>query len=200
MCDRVDPAASCLADTAIHLAAESRKNKGTSDGDKVDAYERSSPRRASLFQKISPSERHQLQRWARQRTSSYRLVVRSQIVLLASEGVPIGVIATRLHVTSATVRLWIRRFADGRLAALTGEAPGRGRPRGSSRAVTNAVLAVTRAHAARGLTVRNIAALAHTSPSTVWRIWRRYSLGPDSSSESIEAVLAQVIPETLGYP
>jgi transposase len=196
MFDRVDSPAPGPVEAAIHLAADGRTNKGISDGDNVDGSERAPRRRRGLFQKLSASERHELQRWARQRTSPHRLVVRSRIVLLASEGLPVGAIAARLHLAPATVRLWTRRFAGGRLAVLTQEAPGRGRPRGGSKALASAVLDTTRANAGRGLTVRDIAALAKTSPSTVWRVWRRDGLGPDSSVGSIDAAIERLISET----
>jgi transposase len=191
MFDRVDPSAPGPAESAVYLAAEGRKNKGISGADKGNGRGRPRRRSAGLFQKLSAAEREELERWARQRTSPHRLVVRSRIVLLASEGLPTGTIANRLNVTPATVRLWTRRFAVGRLAALTREAPGRGRPRGWSQALTSAVLEATRAHAGHGLTIRDIAAVAHTSPSTVCRVWRRYNLGRDSSADSVDAARAQ---------
>ena len=196
---RVDPPAPGVADMALHVASDARKNKGISDADKVGTPECSSRRRGGLFQKLSPSERHELQRWARQRTSPHRLVVRSRIVLLASEGLAISAIAARLRVTPATVRLWTERFAAGRLAALTRDAPGRGRPPGGSRALASAVLQATRAQAGHRVTVREIAGLAHTSASTVWRVWRRYGLGPDASIDSVDAARAQLISETRDH-
>jgi transposase len=185
MFDRVDPPAAGGLETAMSVAVGSRRNQELADVRKRE--------------RLSPSERHELQRWARQRSLSHRLVVRSRIVLLAAEGLPARSIASRLHVTPATVRLWLGRFADGGLAGLIKEAPGRGRPRGGSGSLARSVLAATRAHAGQGLTVRDIAASAHASPSTVWRVWRRYGLGPNSSAESVDAALAQITSET-GQP
>jgi hypothetical protein len=46
------------------------------------------------------------------------------------------------------------------------------------------------------VTIRDIAAFAETSASTVWRVWRRFGLGTDSSIESVDAALAQLISGT----
>jgi transposase len=171
-------------------------NKRPSKADKSALDAIREPHQSGMFQKITHAERAALQALARRRTSPHRLVIRSRIVLLAAEGVSPGEIAGRLQVSPATVRLWKERFTHGGLSALTTEAPGRGRRSGSSLAVTVAVLDATRGLSGHQLTVRSVANQAATSPSTVWRVWRRHGLGPRSSSESIERVLRQVISET----
>jgi transposase len=123
-------------------------------------------------------------------------VVRSRIVLLAADGVSPAAIAAKLQVSPATVRLWKQRFALGGPSALATEAPGRGRRSGTALAVTVAVLEATRAIGRRQVTLRRLAAQAGTSPSTVWRVWRRYDLGPESSGESVERALRKAISET----
>jgi len=175
---------------------EYRKKKGTSKADKAAGDRLSKPPNWGAFQKISDAERDQLQKWARRRSSPHRLVVRSRIVLLAVEGLPVAAIAAKLQVAAATVRLWKRRFAMGGFAAIMSELPGRGRRSGTTHAVTVAVLEATRTLASHRLTVRLVALQAGTSPSTVWRLWRRYALGPESSSDAVGAVLTRVISET----
>ena len=173
---------------------ELEPHRSKADNASVDKF--SEPSYFGAFQKIPDAERDQLQQWARRRTSPYRLVVRSRIVLLASEGLPVAAIAAKLQVAAATVRLWRKRFAIGGLAALVSEAPGRGRRSGIPRVIVVAVLEATCKLASRRLTVRGVAVQAGTSASTVWRVWRRYALEPDSSRDSVEAILSQVISET----
>lgn len=181
---------------AMYVDGGARGTKGTREGDIAGRDETTSRGRGALFQELSASERAELQRWARRRTSQHRVVVRSRIVLLASQGLTFRAIAAALRVTPATVRLWVTRFARGRLAALTREAPGRGRRRGGSHALASAVLEATRAHVANRLTVRAVAVTARTSPSTVWRVWRRYGIGPEASITEVDAARAQLISET----
>lgn len=144
---------------------------------------------------ITAAERAQLIRWVRARTSPQRLVVRSRIVLLASDGLGITGIAERLHVTPATVRLWCDRFSRVGLAALGREAPGRGRPRGMSPDVVVAVLAMMRERPTDAAlwTTRSLGARAGVSASTVWRVWKQFDLGPASTTHAVTRVLAQVI-------
>ena len=173
-----------------------RKTKGPSKADKSGVATARKAGQLGTFQEISSAERATLLQWARRRTSPHRLVIRSRIVLLAAEGVSPAGIAAKLQVAPATVRLWKQRFTDGGLAAIATEAPGRGRRSGTSLSVTVAVLEATRRAARHQATVRHVAAKAGTSPSSVWRIWRRHAVGPDSSSDSIERVLGKVISET----
>jgi transposase len=179
------------------LSHNHRRKKVTSRADKDTGRKSSEPPEPGVFQKIPEADRDQLRKWTRRRSSPHRLVVRSRIVLLAAEGLNDAAIATNLRVSAATVRLWRTRFAAGGLAALMSEAPGRGRRSGSSPAVTIAALEATRSLLGDRLTVRRVAAQAGTSASTVWRLWRRYGLGPNSSRDAVEAVLRRVISETL---
>ena len=173
-----------------------KKKKGPSKADKSGVATVRKPDQLGAFQQIASPERATLQQWARRRTSPHRLVIRSRIVLLAAEGVSPAGIAAKLQISPATVRLWKQRFTGGGLAAIAAEAPGRGRRAGTPLAVTVAVLEATRRIARHQATVRHVATKAGTSPSTVWRIWRRHAVGPASSSDSIERVLRKVISET----
>jgi len=151
---------------------------------------------AMRVEQLSAAEREQLHDWVRSRTSPYRVVVRSRIVLLASRGRSSADIAAQLQVAPATVRLWLRRFEHGGLAALATEAPGRGRPLGISVLTAVSVLEATRLLLKGTRSVRRVAAEAGTSASSVWRIWKRYGLGRDSTRDSIDAALRTVISET----
>jgi transposase len=151
---------------------------------------------------MTPAERAQLATWVRARTSPHRLVVRSRIILLAAEGVPIGTIARRVHVAPATIRLWCRRFDRFGVAGLMREAAGRGRPRGMSR---TAVLAVLRAmlsppQRSSPWSARSLASAAGTSPTTVWRVWQRLHLDARASAAAVHRAIEQVISETPRTP
>ena len=154
-------------------------------------------RRATLAcVSVSQGERTQLLRWIRARTSPHRLVVRSRIILLASEGLSGRAIAARLHVAPATVRLWCERFSRHGVGSLQRDAPGRGRRPGMSYAGVRAVLEAMRETPESGAwTPRTLAARAGTSASTVWRVWRRYHVGPASSPHQIANALAKAITE-----
>ena len=145
-----------------------------------------SPDRSGQRVALTAAERTQLLRWARGRKSAYRLVVRSRIALMASEGRSVRAIAARLNVTRATVRLWSNRFCKEGLAALECEKPGRGRKRGMSPQIVIAVLRAmqTPPQNAPAWTARALAAAAGTSASTVCRIWKRYSIAGRSSAVS----------------
>ena len=190
------PQARASARDNADLEVRRRRNKGSPKVDKLAVDSSCKSDRPSAFQELTDAEQATLRRWARRRTSPHRLVIRSRIVLLVTEGVSPGRIAAKLQVSPATVRLWTQRFSDGGLAALAIDAPGRGRRPGTSLAVTIAVLEATRSIARHQVTVRHVAAQAGTSPSTVWRVWRRLGVGPDSSSDAIKRVLRNVISGT----
>ena len=148
--------------------------------------------------RLTDPERAQLLDWTRARTSPHRLVVRSRIILLAHEGLTTGEIAARLDVSPATVRLWCRRFNAIGVAALERDRPGRGRPRGMSAPTVLAVLRAMHAHPDGGprWTTRALARASGASVASVWRIWKRYGVGPHSSRGEIVRALAQAISET----
>jgi transposase len=192
----LDPLPAGDDSSRVSLADGTRQNKGISRADNDAVARWVSGRRRRAFQKLTAGERLELERWSRQRSSPHGLVVRSRIVLLVSEGISTAAVAATLCVAPATVRLWTGRFAEGRLPALLNEAPGRGRRSGQSSAATAAVLETTRLFANQSRTVRQVAALADTSPSTVWRIWRRFGLAPQSSVGAVDAAIAKVLAET----
>lgn len=150
--------------------------------------------------RLTSAERAELEQCVRRRTSAHRLVLRSRIVLLVASGLPLSAVARRLHVSRATVRLWWSRFQQHGIAALSTEAPGRGRRPGMT---THATLGVLQAMLAdlgqqAPMSTRSIARHAKTSASTVWRVWRRFGLGPESPESQIHSVIAQVISEARG--
>jgi transposase len=199
-----------MAATKGHLPSP-RETKGIARGDKAPnqhltgaasthAFPKLAGRRAALCRRLqlTASERAQLLAWAAAPTSPQRLVIRSRIVLLASEGLLVSTIAERLDVSPATVRLWCDRVRRIGVGALPNDAPGRGRRPGMSAAMVDAVLAAMqeRTNGAPPWTARSLAARAGTSASTVWRVWKRTRLGPTSPAAVVARVRAQLIAET----
>jgi transposase len=120
--------------------------------------------------KIDALQRVQLQQWARSRTASARVVLRSRIVLLAATGRSPSSIAHQLGTTVNTVKLWRRRFDERGIQGIANEASGRGRkpkiPADTVRGVQTSLM--------NGMSVRGIARQFGISPSTVVRIGKRY--------------------------
>jgi len=81
---------------------------------------------AQICVDLSPKDSHKLQQAVKSRTSAPRLVLRAQIVLLASESLPNAEIARQLGVNIHTVRLWRNRYvAEGFKSLLKDRARGR---------------------------------------------------------------------------
>jgi transposase len=183
-----------------NLPGENGIRASASDASIPSAFpELPSPPPSSLpCTRLTDAERTQLLEWTRARTSPHRLVVRSRIILLAHEGLTTGEIAARLDVSPATVRLWCRRFNAIGVAALERDRPGRGRPRGMSAPTVLAVLRTMRAQSddAPRWTTRALSSASGASLASVWRIWKRYGLGPHSRRSEIERAIAQAISET----
>ena len=150
---------------------------------------------------LSESDRRVLLAHTRAGTSPHRLVVRSHIILLADEGLSAAAIAARLQLTPATVRLWCTRVLRAGIETLRRDAPGRGRRPGMSRGIVlKVLLGMRHPPMANGWTARALAGRTETSASTVCRIWKRYDLGPSSSSSDVDRVLDKLISETRGSP
>jgi transposase len=84
---------------------------------------RSSPFRIVL----TSEEQEKLETRTRKYTSPYMDVIRAKIVLLAAQGLPNDVIASRLDTPRQIVSKWRKRFALARLPGLE-EQPRGGRP------------------------------------------------------------------------
>lgn len=141
---------------------------------------------------LTGPERQQLLRWIRSPTTPHRLVVRSRIVLLASEGVSSREIGRRLHARPTAVRLWCDRFRRGGLSAIQRDAPGRGRRAGASSDTTLRVLSTMANRPASGRwTARSLGRRAGVSAATVWRVWQRAGLDPESTAEEVTAALSR---------
>jgi transposase len=67
---------------------------------------------------LPATEREELERRVRARTSSQQAALRARIVLLAAEGVSTTTIAAHLGITRHTAQQWRNRFVAERLAGL----------------------------------------------------------------------------------
>jgi len=131
--------------------------------------------------KLSEEQLRTLRAWIAARNTPQQIALRSQIVLLAHEGLANHAIARRLHTSRPTVILWRGRFDQGGPQALAADAPGRGRkrriPAGQVQAVVEATLKSTPRHATHW-SVRSMARAQGVSKSTVQRIWEAHNLQP----------------------
>jgi transposase len=71
---------------------------------------------------LTVEELEAIRRLARSRTEPARTVERAKVVWLAQEGQKVPAIAKTLHLSQATVRLWLKRFQAQGLAGLTDKA------------------------------------------------------------------------------
>ncbi len=130
---------------------------------------------------LTDDERKALTKWARSRTLPARQVTRARIVLLAAKGEENQEIAAELELNRATVRQWRSRFDTDRLAALTHDQPGRGRPARKrkhwARTIVDVTLQSTPANATHWST-RTLAAHLGVDKSLVQRVWKDHNLRP----------------------
>lgn len=130
---------------------------------------------------LNPEQKAALERLARQRSISARLVERARIVLLAARGLENQQIATDMRVTPEKAARWRNRFLEGGIAALEKDAPRPGRTRTITdpkvKRVVRMTLEQTPANATHWST-RTMAQAAGISEASVRRIWRAHGLKP----------------------
>ncbi len=130
---------------------------------------------------LAPTERTELQHWARGHAVPYRQVLRARIVLAAAQGRSNDQIAQALRTRPNTVGLWRRRFALLRLEGLRQDAPRTGRRPCLSPAVVQRILRTTTSEKPRGDThwsTRSLARRLGVSHMTVQRVWTEHGLQP----------------------
>jgi len=130
---------------------------------------------------ITPDQQQVLQRWVRAHSTPQRVVMRSQIILLAATGVSNNRISRELGVSRPTVLLWRERFLQGGVPALTKVQPGRGRRASISVEKVKAIIDATLQTKPTGAThwsCRTMAKMQGVSPATVQRIWDAHGLQP----------------------
>ena len=125
--------------------------------------------------------RRKLEQQARGRSTAARVVMRSRIVLLASEGLQNKQIAEKLQVAPRMVTLWRGRFLELGMEGLLKDAPRPGRTPLISAEVTAALIAKTTQSTPANATqwsTRTMAKEMSISKASVSRIWRANGLKP----------------------
>jgi transposase len=129
---------------------------------------------------LSDQERQTLERWARRRSTSQALALRSRIVLACAEGLSNMEVAARLGIHPVTVGKWRGRFARRRLEGLVDE-PRPGAPRTITDDDVERVVVTTLEETPKDATHWSTRAMARAtgmSQTTVRRIWRAFGLKP----------------------
>jgi transposase len=130
---------------------------------------------------VSEETRRKLEQQARGRSTAARVVLRSRIILLASEGLQNKQIAKTLQVAPRMVTLWRGRFLGQGLEGLLKDAPRPGRKPSISPEVTATVIAKTTQSTPGNATqwsTRTMAKEMSISKASVSRIWRANGLKP----------------------
>jgi transposase len=129
---------------------------------------------------VSPSERATLERWTTRHKTAQALACRARIVLLAAKGLSNNAVAEKLDVSRQMVCKWRARFVGKRLDGILDE-PRPGRPRKVGDSEIERVIVRTLESTPRDAThwsVRSMAKATGIRPTTVYRIWRAFSLQP----------------------
>jgi transposase len=130
---------------------------------------------------MTMEQKRTLEAWVRARNTPRTVVLRSQICLLASEGIANNAIANKLQTTRPTITLWRKRFQQQGVVGLSEEAPkGPSKRRLSAIKVHEVVEATlhTKPAGATHWSVRTMAKVQGVSPATVARIWEAHGLKP----------------------
>jgi transposase len=130
---------------------------------------------------LNKEERKQLEKWVRSTTAPARLILRSKIILMASELKHDVEISGVLGCSRHTSRLWRNRFIHSRLTGIIADAPGRGRKPMLSETKVKKIVDATLHSSPSNATHWSIRSMAHAqgvSTMTVQRIWRRFNLKP----------------------
>ena len=162
---------------------------------------------AQIKVSLSESEKQRLERVIKSRTSSLRLIMRAQIVLLASEQLTNGAIAERLDITKTTAALWRNRYIDEGFDALLKDRP-RGRNHGGKdseaqerlRALIIHKTTTEKPSGQAHWSTRTMAKAIGTTHSFVNRVWQQAGLKPHlhasfklSNDPQFEAKLRDVV-------
>lgn len=140
--------------------------------------------------RLTPEQRSQLERWSRGGSTPYRLVVRSQIVLLAAYGHSNRQIGRLLRTNPITVARWRSRFTLLGLEGIRTEAPRSGSPPPVPKEVVQLIVRKTlseRPPAGPRWSTRSLARHVGVSHSTVRKIWKRFGLRPNRSRVALLA-------------
>lgn len=130
---------------------------------------------------ITATERKQLEKWARGRSTPYKLVLRAQIILAAAICKTSREIAGELNTSQPTVGLWRKRFLQQRVPGLEKDAPRPGRHKRIGEKQIKIILDKTMNSTPPNAThwsIRSMAAETGLSRSTIQRVWTQHNLKP----------------------
>ena len=152
---------------------------------------------------LSDDERAKLSQWSRRPKSSYRLAMRSKIVLLAADGYSNTEIGDELDITLPTVGKWRQRFIDNRLDGLNDE-PRPGQPRTITDVKIEEVVTKTletKPNNATHWSTRSMAKAVGLTQDAVHRIWRAFELKPhlhDTFKLSTDPFFVEKVRDVVG--
>jgi transposase len=128
---------------------------------------------------LTDEERETLSAWSRSPSSEHRMVERSRVILLASEGLPAREIARRLNTRLARVSKWRQRFCKERLGGLE-DAARPGKPKTYDEKTAKRILSLLDTDPPEGYSQWNGRLLAEKlediSQDQVWRVLRKYKV------------------------
>src|SRR5260370_20046166 len=133
---------------------------------------------------VAPEDRERLGELVKDRNTPQKIVWRSQIVLLAGEGMGAVEVATRVGKSVLTVRRWRRRYAAKGVDGLLKDAT---RPPGRKPLTARKIKQVVnltlndKPPDATHLSERTMAARTGIAPSSVHKIWAAHGLKPHLS-------------------
>ena len=129
-----------------------------------------------------PTEQQKtLTAWVQAKTTPQRIVLRSQICLLAAQGQSNNSIARQLSVTRPTVLLWRHRFAKQGSVGLSEDAPHDPSVRRTKAKIVKAIVETTlhtTPPAATHWSTRTMAKRFGVSNATISRVWDAHGLQP----------------------
>ena len=130
---------------------------------------------------LTEKEYNTLEKWSRGRRTPVRQMIRSKIILLASDGKQNKEIALELSISRKMVGLWRSRFAEKRLAGIEKDAPRGGRKPTKRDKLAKSIIKKTtqeKPKDATHWTVRTLAKEMGINPSMVHRVWKANNLKP----------------------
>jgi transposase len=130
---------------------------------------------------MTEEERRTIEAWLRAQKTPQRILLRSRICLLATEGISHSEIARRLDTSRPTVVLWTKRFREQGLSGLSEDAPhGLSSRRLETEKVKSIVEATlhTKPQDSTHWSTRTMAKAQGVSHTTVQRIWDAHGLQP----------------------
>ena len=159
---------------------------------------------------MTEEDRRTIEAWLRAQKTPQRILLRSRICLLATEGISHNAIAKRLSTSRPTVVLWTKRFREQGLSGLVEDAPHGLSSRRLEAAKVKAIVEATlhtKPQDSTHWSTRTMAKAQGVSHATVQRIWDAHGLQPHrvktfklSKDKRFEEKLTDVVGVYLNPP